>query len=471
MKIIFAAAEAAPYAKVGGLADVVGSLPIALNELGHDVTIFIPHYGSIVADDVTWADSGLFVDVAYRDTDNPMRFTFNETSLSAKETQVRVYLVANPQLFGAYPDIYPWLKGTLERDRLELFNLAVKGFCELPASPTYKPDVVHCHDWHTSPLIQFLHEDASWAQTARILTIHNMAYQGYVDDTSWLARGLAQADEIVAVSPNYAQEILHEPEGCGLSSLLQSRLSNLTGILNGLNTDLFNPHTDAFIPHHYTQETAQWGKPLAKEDFLYHLGLNTDPKIPLVVMITRLVEQKGLDLLLPIRDELSELPLQLVILGQGDPQYETTFAEWNSITPNFRCVPGFHLALSQQAYAAADALLMPSRFEPCGLGQLIAMRYGTLPVVHAVGGLKDTVIDLEHHPANGTGFAFQGYSSYALLETLKRMLSVWDNQPHLWQLGVKNGMTQDFSWKKSAEAYECVYEKALNKRQATLASN
>jgi len=448
MNIVFCAAECAPFAKVGGLGDVVGSLPKALEALRETVRIFLPFYGSIAEEGHAVSDTGITLSVGYLDEAYPFRVL--ESLLP--QSNIPVYFLDNHALFRLTDEIYP-ANHPFEALRLDIFGQAV--FNALKALE-FKPDVLHVHDWHTARMAAWLNTDLAsdsfYNKIQTVLSIHNMAYQGAPDGFNRLKSGLESADAIVAVSPTYAREILTPEDGCGLEDVLQTRQNKLSGILNGIDTALFDPKTDRFLPVQYDSNSYFTGKAAAKEGVQVALDLPRDPDVPLFAMITRLVEQKGLDLLLPILPELAKLPAQFAILGSGDSRYEDALKKTNQDTQNIRSMIGYHTALGQQIYAGSDAFLMPSRFEPCGLGQLIALRYGSVPVVRKTGGLADTIAE------NINGFVFTDYTAEAFLEAINRAIAAWQKDPQTWQKLVLNGMSSDFSWQKSALKYQQLYK-------------
>ncbi len=458
MKIAFCAAEAIPFAKVGGLGDVVSGLSKALAALGETLLICLPRYGGIDPDEHHLVETGVHFVVRHLGTAYPIQVL--KSSLPG--TDVPVYFLDQPELYGRSTAVYPSERPVFEALRFDVLSL---GFFELLKQLDFQPDILHVHDWHTAMVARHLKTrfktDPFFAQTRSVLSIHNMAYQGITDHLNRLREGLLASDRLVAVSANYAQEILLHPHGAGLEDLLQAHQAKLCGILNGLDTDLFNPQTDRFLSSPYNPETVQMGKSKCKADLQHRVGLPEQGDRPVFGMVTRLVDQKGIDLLLALLPVLSTLPLQLVILGGGDAEYEQLLQEANQRYNNIRTVIGFHLALGQQVYGGADLFLMPSQFEPCGLGQLIALRYGTIPIVRKTGGLADTVIDREEDPDNGNGFVFEPYTPEAFLTAIQRGLETWNTLGSDWWPWVRRAMSQDFSWQASAEQYRQLYQELL----------
>jgi len=438
MNIVFCAAECAPFAKVGGLGDVVGSLPKALEALGELVRVFLPYYGCIAEDGFVVSDTGIAVS----------EFRVLESLLP--NSNVPIYFLDNHALFRSREEIYPKNEELFAAQRLDIF---VQGVFDLLQILEFKPDVLHVHDWHTARMADSLksNTDPFYRKTRSVLSIHNMAFQGAPDGFNRLKSGLEVADAIVAVSPTYAKEILTPEYGCGLENVLQARQDKLSGILNGIDATLFDPKTDRFLPVQYDLEGYITGKAAAKETVQVAMDLPRNSDVPLFGMVTRLTEQKGLDLLLPILPALAKLPAQFAILGSGDSLYEDALRQANRGTQNIRGMMGYHAALGQQIYAGSDAFLMPSRFEPCGLGQLIALRYGSVPVVRKTGGLADTI-------DSTNGFVFEDYTADALLEVVHQAIAVWQKEPQAWHPLVLKGMSADFSWEKSARQYQQRYQ-------------
>ncbi len=486
-RILFVAAEVAPIIKVGGLADVVGSLPKALHAAGHDVRIVIPKYDVIDARrfpsqpiqsglPVTWQGRQVVVNL-------------NAGRLPA--TDIPVYFLDCPKIFHA-GEVVPGLQGVYantgdagvlrqELQRFTFFSLAV---ATTLADWGWQPQIVHLHDWHTA-----LVAAAGQIQRAHgrpfpptLLTIHNLQNQGrwpaaeVWDWLGWagqelplltrrdgfgnlnqLQLGILAADAVNTVSPTYAREILTLEYGAGLTEDLRGRPGGVTGILNGLD-DNFNPATDPALVSRYDRSSVTAGKAANKRALQQALGLPIDPSAFLLGLVGRLVPQKGIDLVAAIVPALTELSAQLVMLGTGLPATERLVIQAATGAPERVAVRiGFDAAVAEQVYAGADGFLMPSRFEPCGLGQMIAMRYGTLPVVRATGGLRDSVTDLTADPVTGTGFLFEPPTAAALDEALHRAAALY-RQPQGWGAAVQRAMRKDFSWSRSAQAYLRLYD-------------
>lgn len=473
MRILFTAAEATPLAKVGGLADVVGSLPKALNQLGHDVRLILPKYGTIdeakfpttpVVDSIT-------VDIMGRQENARVKQT--------KLGPVVVYLVENARYFSP-PRVYT---DNEDLERYLFFSKAVMAF--LRASD-WRPDVIHCHDWHTA-LVPFWVKKAG-LPISTVFTIHNLAYQGPFDNrwlnasglnqekTEWpikpgtsdmtiMSQAVFSADAISTVSETYAREILTPRYGEGMESLLAWRKADLVGIVNGIDQDEYNPATDVLIPSQYSASNPA-GKAVNKAELQGRLKLPVDHRVPLVGMVSRLDEQKGLDILESAAERILEMDLQVAILGKGREKYHLSMSKLAAKYPQKMSLTlDFNNSLAHQIYAGSDVFLMPSAFEPCGLGQLIAMRYGTVPLVRATGGLVDTVPPLTPDLRKGSGFVFTEYTSGALLEAVRAASAVYRNHT-AWKTLVPRIMALDFSWRASAAKYEALYRRLVEKRLA-----
>ncbi|MFZ9736713.1 MAG: glycogen synthase GlgA [Prochlorotrichaceae cyanobacterium] len=464
MKILFIAAEAAPLAKIGGMGDVVGTLPRILKKMGHDVRIMMPYYG-FLSDKVEvpkapiWSASVMFQTVTVHQCSFP-------------QTEIPLYLLGNwsfssPKVADVYAEGDDW--------RFTLFANGATKFIQ----NYWKPDVVHCHDWHTGMIPVWLKDEPG---VATVFTIHNLAYQGPWRDRleeittvppdmrghNTLAAALLYADQVNAVSPTYAQQIQTSEYGEQVEDILISINHKLHGILNGIDMDQYNPGVDSTLPQNYTLQTLPQ-RERNKAELQKQVGLELEPKSFMVGMVSRLVEQKGIDLLIPIVDRFLEVPhTQLVILGTGEKPYE---AEIQALADRFPEQLSAQLlysdALSRRIYAGTDAFLMPSRFEPCGISQMLALRYGSVPVVRHTGGLVDTVSDHEPQAGTGNGYAFESYDPYACLGCLMRAREGFQySQP--WQALQQRGMGIDFSWDRSAEAYVDLYQQAIVSKRKQL---
>jgi starch synthase len=482
LRVLFISAEVAPYAKVGGLADVAGSLPKALRALGHDVRIIMPRYGCLNP-----ARHGLQPVLGELSVPLPGGQEPAGLWVTSLGGGVPVYALESERYF-AREAIYEYED---DGERFLFFCLAtLQAIKELG----WQPDIVHCNDWHTGIIPSLLHtirqDDPFYATTATVFSIHNLAYQGVfnrrllamagLEDElprpemgerpgliNLVSRGILHADVISTVSPTYAQEILTPEYGAGLDAALRDRSERLFGILNGLDTDEFNPASDPHLVVSYDVQSLE-RKVENKLALQQESGLVEDPSRPLVGIVSRLADQKGFDLLEPIVEPLlDEAGLQMVLLGTGDKHYHSLFRRVAEEHPGQAAITlGFDLGLAQRIYAGADLFLMPSRYEPCGLGQMIAMRYGTVPVVRRTGGLTDTVADYQPESGEGNGFVFERYNPYACFAALVRAVEAF-RRPGEWRLLQRRGMEADFSWAASARKYVDLYRRAQAWRAAS----
>ena len=473
MKIVFVTPELAPVAKVGGLADVAASLPRALKRLGHRVYVIVPRYGGIGIEPV---ETGVELEVEMDGARRTARLS------RARLNGVATYFIESEDYFEGRA-IY----GESGRDyddnpfRFAFFSLAALAATEALG---LRPDVIHVHDWQTAllPVYQRLEERPSW--TPVVLTVHNLAYQGifprellprlglpdglfHIDGIEFYGRlnflkgGLVSAERLTTVSPSYAREIQRAELGAGLEGVLRARAERLTGIVNGIEPNDWHPGKDAALTSRFAS-TRLSGKAAGKLELQRELGLTISPRIPLLAAIGRLDPQKGFELVLEAVPALvAEEKAQLVVLGSGRQEFLDAFRPLVARFPKSISVNrGFQEALGRRIYAGVDLFLMPSRYEPCGLGQLIALRYGTLPVVRATGGLADTIRDLDADPEGGNGFSFEAFDASALLATLRRALRHYENAK-LWTRWVRRAMREDSSWTSSAGRYLDVYGQAI----------
>jgi len=481
MKILFVSSEVSPFAKTGGLADVAGSLPKALRKKGHDVRIIMPLYHCVETGSfsIKKARKGFEVSV-----DGVMqKGLLRQTTLG----DIPVYLVENKEYFQR-SDLYGTSTGDYPDNSLR-FGFFCQGVLDLLKRLDFRPDIIHCHDWQAAAipyLIKNEHkDDPFFSKTALVYTIHNLAYQGIfereelssfgLDDSHFtvdrleyygkinlMKGGILAADVVNTVSNAYCREIQTEEMGCGLHGVLQQRAHDLYGILNGIDYQDWNPATDPLIFKNYTASTLS-GKAANKKELQNALGLEQNPSTPLLGMITRLSSQKGLDLLEALLPKLQKENLQLVLLGSGDEKYmKMLSALRDKPSKSLSINLSFDLALSRKIYAASDMFLMPSLYEPCGLGQLIAFRYGSVPVVRKTGGLADTVFDSRDGVREPNGFTFDDYTPAAFRKAISRALDEYQDRKK-WDKMVRSGMKSDFSWDHSGADYEALYDKALKK--------
>ncbi len=484
MKILFVASEVAPFAKTGGLADVAGSLPKALKRLGHDVRIFLPFYREVERSGMPVRKMRKAVDVPLGDEVH--KGVLRQGSLG----DIPVYLLENRTFFDR-DGLYGTATGDYP-DNHRRFAFFCRGVLELLKRIDFRPDVIHCHDWQSAliPILLSyeLAADLFFSRTATVYTIHNLAYQGlfprealaeiglapsyftierleYYGKVNLMKGAILTADMVTTVSETYCQEILTAEQGCGLDGVLQCRKGDLCGILNGLDYDEWDPAADQDIFKRY-KPSSPAGKGVNKKGLQHLLGLEERADLPLVGMVSRLVAQKGFDLVTELLPRLAAEDLQLAVLGTGDGNYSRLFeAAREGDVRNISLITGFDPSLSRRIYAGSDIFLMPSHFEPCGLGQLIALRYGAVPVVRRTGGLADTIIDSRENPAAANGFSFESYEADALWESLHRAIAAWRDRDG-WKKLMRRGMTMDFSWGRSAERYLELYRSGLAKKEA-----
>ena len=477
MKVLFTAFELAPFTKAGGLADVMGSLPKYLQSDDMEMAIFTPLIGSI--------DRRKYNIQEVPNSRLRMRFGYAEyvfTLYMCKlpDTDINVFFIDNPKFFSCFNCIYPsGIDSWYEQERFITFSQAA---LEYARCLNFKPDIIHCNDWHTAMIPVWIKtsykNDEFFKNTKTVFSIHNLAYQGryfpeilyfanidkdevfhqygleHYGTLIWMKGALNYADKIIAVSPKYAEEILTFEYGEGLDWTLNINKNKLLGILNGIDYKEFNPETDKLIKYNYSEKDFS-NKEKCKQEVLKDYWLEYKKDRPLIAIISRLVEQKGIDLLKGVENELKGLEADIIVLGTGEKRYEDFFVWLSYNSPNIRTRIEYSADLCNKIYAGADMFLMPSRFEPCGLSQLIALKYGTIPIVRATGGLDNTVNAYPNDGANG--FKFCNYNAHDMLGTIQYAINTYKNKKE-WNKLVKNAMSADFSWVKSAKKYKEVYE-------------
>ena len=472
MKVCFIAAEAAPFVKVGGLGDVIGSLPKALRELGVDARVILPLYSSIDRERFGLKYKAYqFVDLGWRHS----YCGIFETEVDG----VPCYFVDNEQYFNR-DSIYG------QADDGERFAFFSKAALEILPALDFKPDVVNVNDWHTALSVIYLdvlksREAEFYKDMKSVLSIHNIEFQGrfnpyemgnlfglenkyfdaliYNGDVNLLKGAIQLADRVNTVSETYAREILDPYFSYGLDKILTVEQGKLRGILNGIDVDKFNPKTDPMIPVNYDLKTFE-DKVQNKLAFQKERDLEVNADIPLIGMVTRLTHQKGIDLILQASEEILKTGAQLVILGTGDAHYESALRSLEHYRHDrVRSILLFSNEMSAKIYAASDLFLMPSKTEPCGLSQLISMRYGTVPVVHRVGGLRDTVIPFTG--VEGNGFTFESFQAGDMMDAIYRAVTCFYQSPDEWNQIIKNNLQKDVSWEQSAKKYLDLYHEVV----------
>jgi starch synthase len=481
LRIGHVAAEYAGQAQTGGLADAVAALAKHQARRGHDVRVVMPLYGSTDETDLAVRPEPAIQEVVV-----PLggrEYTFSACSLGGREDTARVYLVDCPAAYGGR-EIY-----TEDPDEHLRFALLARAALEICQRLAWSPSVLHCHDWHAALVPLYRKTLYAWDDVLEtsptVLTVHNLAYQGafareaaaeldlgpevdaggqHGEDFRFLEAGLRHADKLTTVSPTYAREILTPERGEGLDAVLRERTVDLVGILNGIDEELWNPETDPALPATYSRNDLA-GKRVCRQKLLADLGLAPDPAGPVIGIVSRLAWQKGFDLLPPIADGvLAASDLRLVVLGTGDPELETYFADLAfRFASRVAFRPIFDADLARLIEAGSDLFLMPSRYEPCGLNQMYSMRYGTPPIVHRTGGLADTVEPFDEASGRGTGFLFEPCTPEALRQALERALDLF-RRPEPWRRLVVNGMARDFSWARQVDQYLGLYRELVAAR-------
>lgn len=472
--VLFALSECVPFIKSGGLADVGGSLPAALSDSGQaDVSVIMPLYSAIPQK---------LLEGMEHVCDFHLKLGWRNKYCGIEKLEhggVTYYFVDNKEYF--FTD-YLYGYGSYEAERFAYFNTAV-----LEALPHigYTPDIIHCHDWQTGMIpallkIKYTYSNP-WNGIKTVFTIHNLKYQGVFDrnaaqdifgldmsyvnsgrighmgDLNFMKAALTYADRITTVSPTYAEEIMTAWAGEGLEMKLAERKKDVFGILNGIDVESFNPLTDPDIPSNYSAENPE-GKKTCKEALLRECGLGHDANTPVLAMVGRLVPQKGLDLVERVLDEILSEDLRMVVLGTGDEIYASMFRHFSQLYKNkLKAFITFDVNLAKRIYAGSDMFLMPSLFEPCGLAQMICLRYGTIPIARETGGLKDTVFPYDEETGTGNGFTFINYNAHDMLFTVQRAVDIYERHPGIWKKMQKNGMARDFSWTVSASRYIGLY--------------
>lgn len=481
MKIVFASSEVAPFAKTGGLGDVVGSLPKALKKSGQDCVIIMPRYNGIDEKKFNLVKTDINITIQICNSDVSAGIY-----TAVLDGDIPVYFVDNQAFF--FRDGLYETDGNEYRDNAERFSFFSRVCLELLKKLDIQPDVIHCNDWQTGLIPLYLKifygDDDFYKKAKTVFTIHNIAYQGLFDfhfletlaipadrfvqdgvefygKISFIKSGIVYSDIITTVSMTYAKEIQTKESGCGFDGLLTSRRDSLNGIINGIDNVEWNPVTDKFIVEQFSAENLS-GKVDCKNDVLKLFDLKYKNGVPLIGIVSRLDEQKGFDLLQEIIDDLMHLDIHICILGLGKDKYHEFF---RNTEKRFKDKMGvriaFDNALAHKIEAGADMLFMPSKYEPCGMNQLYSLRYGTIPVVRSTGGLADTIYEYDPVSGQGNGFKFFSFSGAEFLESIKKAVSLYRKKDE-WLKLVKNAMSYDYSWHNSAEKYLELYQKLKN---------
>ncbi|MEW6584741.1 MAG: glycogen synthase GlgA [Nitrospirota bacterium] len=483
MKIIIAAPEAVPYVKTGGLADVAGALCKELRKMGNEVHIMLPLYRKARRTAKSLKETAVSVRVPVGD-----RVVDGRIFADEREN----FFIACDDFFDR-EELYGIPEGDYE-DNASRFVFFSRGVIEACKALEFKPDIIHCNDWQTALVPLYLKtlygSDPFFKNTAILLTIHNLGYQGlfpeaempltnlgweyftpegieFYGKVNFLKAGILASDALTTVSENYSKEILMRENGFGLEGLLKTREDDLYGVVNGIDYEEWNPSKDTYLASYYDSDKIS-GKASCKSDLIKSLFKGGGPeteRIPLVCMVGRLSEQKGLDILFDAIHEILSFGVKLVILGKGDERFQEELLELQGRYKGGLSVTiGFDDSLAHRIYAGADFFLMPSRYEPCGLGQLISLRYGAIPVARRTGGLVDTIRDYDPLAGRGTGFLFADYTPSALLNALKRAFCVYTDKGKLRKM-ITEGMKEDFSWRRAAERYIEIYWKSLKEKK------
>lgn len=476
MKVLFATSEALPFVKTGGLADVAYALPKEMAQQGVDIRVVMPFYTQIPDEYKQQVE-----EIAH------FRFQlgFKNVYCGIKTLTldgVQYYFIDNLEYFDR-PSLYgQWDDG----ERFAYFSTAIIEMLEVI---DWVPDVMHVNDWHTAMVPVLLVDRYHWKDRLRhirkVLTIHNIRFQGvfpheilhnvfgtgdnifheggvkYYDSVNFLKGGINFSDVVTTVSPTYSREIMTPEFGEGLDGVLRYNSWKVRGIINGIDYDLNNPQTDPLIEHHFSATDLK-GKADNKRALQERLNLPVDPDVMMIGIVSRLTDQKGFNLVQERMEELLQSHVQVVVLGTGEKQYEDSFNYFQHRYPDkMRSLMMFDLALAQQIYASCDVFLMPSAFEPCGLSQMMAMHYGTLPIVHETGGLADTVQPYNWYSQEGTGFSFNDFNSWTMMQTIYHAMHIYYNHPKSWHTLIQQAMERDFSWKQPSKDYQDIYRYLL----------
>ena len=492
MNIVLASSEVVPFAKTGGLADVCGALPQQLSALGHRTSVFLPGYRTVVYGDFKVYETDIRLEI-------PLGNKVVEGRLlrtTLPDSAVEVYVVVQDDYFDR-ESLYGE-QGNDYADNCERFVFFSRSVLEAVRKLDLKPDLIHVNDWQTALIPALLKEEYNsnpiYENIASLITIHNLAYQGvfpaqqmtltgldwkhfnqsemeYWNQLNLLKTGIVFADSINTVSPTYAKEIQTTQQGCGLEGVLVERAECLSGILNGIDTSVWNPETDTLIPANFSADNWPDGKATCKQHLQNLFGLQEDPNKPLIGIVGRLASQKGWSMILEVMKQwLDQRDVQWVVLGTGDPDYHTILTGLYQTHPHKLGLRlGFSNELAHQIEAGADMFLMPSQYEPCGLNQMYSMAYGTVPIVRNTGGLADTVVDADSNTEqtkSANGFTFEEFETSAMENAISRAVDVYAHDKQRWRELVAAGMQRDWSWASSAKEYQHLYQQTIAKKRS-----
>ncbi|HEX2788574.1 MAG TPA: glycogen synthase GlgA [Ignavibacteria bacterium] len=487
--VLFVTSEVFPYSKTGGLADVSNSLPQALNSLGNEVRIITPKYGQLDERRLQIHEIKRLKDISLNMDGKDYKYSIKSSFIHGKNTKAQIYLLENNDFFknkGIYQNSKTKADFTNNDERYMFFCKAVLEVLEILQ---WKPDIIHCNDWQTGLIPAYVKtlykNNAQIGDIKTVFTIHNLAYQGnfpkstfdktglpesiftdngakFHDKFSYLKAGIKYADKVTTVSQKYAEEIRSDKAySCGMEDVLNERKKDLVGILNGIDNTIWNPSFDKIIQYRYTYQEIPL-KYENKRDLLEKFKLEYDENVPLIGVISRLVDQKGFDLIVEAFPDIMKENVQMIILGTGDEKYQKLLLKMKKKYPKKLIVHvGFDEDLAHWIEAGSDIFLMPSKYEPCGLNQMYSLKYGTIPVVRNTGGLSDTVTDYKN--PKGTGFLFDKYDAKEMVKTLKAALDAYKNKK-LWYNLMRNGMALDFSWNMSAKKYMDLYKQICSRK-------
>lgn len=489
LKILFVTSEVVPFIKTGGLADVSSALPQKLQELGHQVRIVVPKYGAIDERKFKIHEVVRLKDLTTKIGEKEVVFSLRSSFLVGQKARVQIYFLDNEEYFGKRHSLYSDpLSGKDFPDNDERFILLAKSVFELIKKLGWVPDIIHCNDWQGGLIPAYLKtiykDDHTFAPIKTLFTIHNLQYQGIFPKSNFEKTGLPDelnkesgiidkkklnfmkcglifADTINTVSETYSKEICSKELGADLDKVLCKRKKDIYGIINGIDSQTWNPEKDKKIAKKYSAKSLE-DKFVNKQSLAEKFAYEYKPEVPVIGMISRLYDGKGFDLIKKSFRELMKLDIHLILLGTGDKKYHKFFEEAQSKFPKkFSCYLGFDDELAHLIEAGSDMFLMPSKYEPCGLNQMYSLVYGTVPIVRETGGLADTVENYNEVEGSGTGFVFKKYDSSEMLKEIKRAIKIFKNEPETWQKIMKSGMKSNFTWMNSAKNYVELYKTVI----------